>query len=124
MNVQTKPAEAAAVLVAELGRRAKAAAVALRNASTEAKNRALAEAARLIRAEKAAILAANAKDMDAAKAAGMDAALQDRLLLNEARVEAMARRGRSNTGPLTESLSTTSTSAFSTAARSASCSAV
>ena len=67
------------------------AAVALRNASTEAKNRALAEAARLIRAEKAAILAANAKDIEAAKAAGMSAALQDRLLLNEARVEAMAK---------------------------------
>ena len=65
MNVQTKPAEDAAVLVAELGRRAKAAAVTLRNASTDAKNRALAEAARLIKAEKAAILAANAKDIDA-----------------------------------------------------------
>ena len=91
MNVQTKPAEDAAALVAELGRRAREAAIALRNASTGAKNRALSEAARLIRAEKAAILAANAKDIDAAKAAGMDAALQDRLLLNEARVEAMAR---------------------------------
>ena len=91
MNVQTKPADDAAALVAELGRCAREAAIALRNASTGAKNRALSEAARLIRSEKAAILAANAKDMDAAKAAGMDAALQDRLLLNEARVEAMAR---------------------------------
>ena len=91
MNVQTKPAEDAAAIVAELGRRARAAAVALRNASTDAKNRALAEAARLIRGEKAAILAANAKDIEAAKAAGMSAALQDRLLLDEARVEAMAK---------------------------------
>jgi glutamate-5-semialdehyde dehydrogenase len=91
MNVQTKPAEDAATVVAELGRRAREAAIALRNASTGAKNRALGEAARLIRNEKAAILAANAKDIDAAKAAGMTAALQDRLLLNEARVEAMAR---------------------------------
>ena len=65
MNVQTKPAEDAAAIVAELGRRAKAAAVALRNASTDAKNRALAEAARLIRGEKAAILSANAKDIEA-----------------------------------------------------------
>ena len=81
MNVQTKPAEDAAAVVAELGRRARAAAVALRNASTDAKNRALAEAARLIRGETAAILAANAKDIEAAKAAGMSAALQDRLLL-------------------------------------------
>ena len=91
MNVQTKPAEDAAAIVAELGRRAREAAVALRNASTDAKNRALAEAARLIRGEKAAILAANARDIDAAKAAGMSAALQDRLLLDEARVEAMAK---------------------------------
>ncbi len=91
MNVHSKPAEDAIAVVAELGRRAKAAAVALRNAGTEAKNRALAEAARLIRRETTAILAANAKDIAAAQAAGLSAALQDRLLLNEARVEAMAR---------------------------------
>ncbi|MDI1287427.1 MAG: glutamate-5-semialdehyde dehydrogenase [Reyranella sp.] len=90
MNVQTKPAEDAVAIVAELGRRAKAAAVALRTAGTEAKNRALAEAARLIRHEKAAILAANAKDIAAAQAAGVTAALQDRLLLNDVRIEAMA----------------------------------
>src|SRR4051794_7230408 len=65
MNALTKPAEDAAAIVAELGRRARAAAVALRNASTEDKNRALADAARLIRAEKAAILTANAKDIAA-----------------------------------------------------------
>ena len=41
MNVLTKPAEDAAAVVAELGRRARDAAVALRNASTDAKNRAL-----------------------------------------------------------------------------------
>jgi glutamate-5-semialdehyde dehydrogenase len=91
MNVQTKPAEDVAALVADLGERAKAAAVALRTASTETKNRALAEAARLIRAEQPAILAANAKDIEAAQATGMSVALQDRLLLNEARVEAMAK---------------------------------
>ncbi|OFW98795.1 MAG: glutamate-5-semialdehyde dehydrogenase [Alphaproteobacteria bacterium RIFCSPHIGHO2_12_FULL_66_14] len=91
MNVQTKPADDAVAIVAELGRRAKAAAVALRTAGTAAKNRALAEAARLIRGEKAAILAANAKDIAAARAAGMSAALQDRLLLTDARVEAMAK---------------------------------
>ncbi|MBI2740578.1 MAG: glutamate-5-semialdehyde dehydrogenase [Rhodospirillales bacterium] len=90
MNVLTKPEDAAAI-VAELGRRAREAAVALRNASTETKNRALADAARLIRTEKTAILAANAKDIEAAKAAGMTAALQDRLLLNDGRVEGMAK---------------------------------
>ena len=91
MNILTKPAEDAAAIVAELGRRARDAAVALRNASTDAKNRALGDAARLIRAEKGAILAANARDIEAAKAAGMTAALQDRLLLDEARVEGMAK---------------------------------
>ncbi len=90
MNVQTKPAEDAVALVAELGRRAKRAAAALRNAKTAAKNKALAEAARLIRAESAAILAANALDIAAAKAAGMNEAMQDRLLLNAARIEGMA----------------------------------
>src|SRR5258708_37820059 len=91
MNVQTKPAEDAAALVAELGRCAREAAIALRNASTGAKNRALSEAARVIRSEKPAILAANPTDMDAAKAAGIDAALQVRLLLNENRCDPVAR---------------------------------
>lgn len=92
MNVQSKPAaEDVVAIVAELGRRARAAAASLRTAPTAAKNAALLEAARLVRAEKAAILAANARDIEAARAAGMTAALQDRLLLNEARIEAMAR---------------------------------
>jgi glutamate-5-semialdehyde dehydrogenase len=91
MNVQTKPAEDAAAIVAALGQRAKAAAIVLRNAGTDAKNRALTDAARLIRADKAAILAANARDLSAAKAGGMSSALQDRLLLNDARIEAMAK---------------------------------
>ena len=47
MNVQSKPAaEDVVALVAELGRRAKAAAASLRNASTTAKNAALLEDAR------------------------------------------------------------------------------
>jgi glutamate-5-semialdehyde dehydrogenase len=91
MNVQTKPIEDAVAIVAELGRRAKSAAAALRNATTDAKNRALAEGARLIRAERAAILEANKLDIEAAKKAGMNEAMQDRLLLNDARVEGMAR---------------------------------
>ena len=95
MNAQTKPpsdhGSDAAQIVAELGRCAKAAAMALRNATTAAKNKALSDGARLIRAEKAAILAANARDLSAAKAAGMSSALQDRLLLNDARIESMAK---------------------------------
>jgi glutamate-5-semialdehyde dehydrogenase len=91
MNVQTKPADDIAALIAELGRRAKQAAASLRNAATQAKDRALADGAQLIRSDKASILAANARDIEAAKAAGMNAALQDRLLLNDARIEAMAK---------------------------------
>lgn len=91
MNVRTKPAEDAAAIVADLGRRAKTAAAALRTAPTEAKNQALSDAARLIRDGKSTILAANARDIEAARAAGMSSALQDRLLLNDARIEAMAR---------------------------------
>ena len=91
MNAETLPADETAALIAALGARARAAAAGLRTASTAAKNRALAEAARLIRAGAAAILAANAKDIAAAKAAGMSEALQDRLLLTDARIEAMAR---------------------------------
>ncbi len=95
MNVQTKrnpqdPGDAAAV-VAELGARAKRAAVQLRNAGTAAKNKALGEAARLIRAEQAVILAANRRDIEAAKASGTSSTLVDRLLLNEQRIETMAR---------------------------------
>ncbi len=93
MNVQTKPVETeadAAAIVHALGRQARAAAVALRTATTEAKNAALREAARLIRAERAAIIAANVSDMEAARGNGLTDALLDRLLLNEARVEGMA----------------------------------
>lgn len=91
MNVQTKPADSdPAAIVRDLGQRAKAAAAALRTASSEAKNTALREAARLIRAERGQILAANARDMDAARAGGLNDAMLDRLLLNDARVEGMA----------------------------------
>jgi glutamate-5-semialdehyde dehydrogenase len=91
MNVQTKPAEDAATIVAELGARAKEAAATLRNAGPEAKNKALIGAAHLIRSHKKTILAANARDIEAAKQSGMSAALQDRLLLNSARIQAMAK---------------------------------
>ncbi|HYC65003.1 MAG TPA: glutamate-5-semialdehyde dehydrogenase [Reyranellaceae bacterium] len=91
MNVQTKPVEDVSAIVAELGQRAKRAAVGLRNATTAAKNKALGEAARLIRADASAILAANKLDIEAAAKADLSAALQDRLLLTADRVEAMAR---------------------------------
>jgi glutamate-5-semialdehyde dehydrogenase len=92
MNVQAKAAETDAVaLIADMGARARSAAASLRVASSAAKNAALVEAARLIRAEAASILEANAGDMVSARERGLTAALLDRLELNLARVEAMAR---------------------------------
>ncbi|HUZ90943.1 MAG TPA: glutamate-5-semialdehyde dehydrogenase [Methylocella sp.] len=76
--------------MADLGRFARAAAHALSLTSTKQKNLAIRKAAETIRARSADILAANARDMAAAKANGAASAFLDRLVLDEARVEAMA----------------------------------
>ena len=54
------------------------------------RNRVLRDMAEALRKEKAAILQANAQDMAYAQAHNLSSALKDRLLLNEARIEAMA----------------------------------
>ena len=77
-------------VMAELGRRARAAARRLSLAGAEEKNAALRAMAAAIRAAAAAILAANADDVAAAKAAGQTPAFLDRLALDEARLEAVA----------------------------------
>lgn len=74
-----------------LGRRARAAARELARASSEQKTAALRAAAAAIRAGSAAIIAANAKDMAAARERGLSGAMLDRLLLDEGRVEGVAR---------------------------------
>ena len=74
-----------------LGRAAVAAADVLRHATAEQKNAALLAAATALRANGAEILFANGADMSGARSAGLGPALLDRLELNEARVEAMAR---------------------------------
>lgn len=71
--------------------RAKAAARLLRAARTEAKDRALRLVAAGLRAKTDAILEANAEDLAAAKQAAVAPAMLDRLTLNGARVEAIAR---------------------------------
>ncbi|MGZ5926947.1 MAG: glutamate-5-semialdehyde dehydrogenase [Rhizomicrobium sp.] len=73
-----------------IGAAAREAARAMREADDATKTKALREAARIIRARKAEILAANVRDLDAAKANNMAAAMQDRLALSDARIEAMA----------------------------------
>lgn len=75
----------------DLLRRARAASRGLALSSTEQKNRALGMLAAMLRERRAAILAANAEDLARARAAGMGGAFVERLTLNEARIEAMAR---------------------------------
>lgn len=69
---------------------AKAAAAPLAQISAHVRNNALAAMAAALRANRVDVLAANAQDMDAARAAGTQESLLDRLMLDEARVEAMA----------------------------------
>jgi glutamate-5-semialdehyde dehydrogenase len=73
-----------------LGAAARAAARVLAFAPTEQKNRALLAAAAALRDGRAAILSANSEDLRAA-GQGVPAALLDRLALDEARIESMAR---------------------------------
>jgi len=74
-----------------IGVAARDAAKVMRDATADARNSALRAAAHAIRTGKARILAANACDIEAAKTGGMSAALIDRLALDDARVEAMAK---------------------------------
>ena len=92
MTVQTRdvPPPSLTATMAEIGRRARAATVALAQATPDAKVAALRAAAASVRAEQGAILAANQDDLAAARAAGIGAALLDRLALDSKRVEAIA----------------------------------
>ncbi|ARR54432.1 gamma-glutamyl-phosphate reductase [Rhizorhabdus wittichii DC-6] len=88
-----RPADAprdSAALIADMGARARAAAVRLAGAPTADKAKALVEAAKAIRARAAAILAANAEDVARAQANGLTAAMIDRLTLDPARLEGVA----------------------------------
>jgi glutamate-5-semialdehyde dehydrogenase len=76
-----------AAIMADLGRRARAAASVLAHTTTERKNTALSAAAQAIDIRRDDILAANALDIDAAKEGGMSAAFLDRLLLDDARLD-------------------------------------
>lgn len=85
MNNQDVYAEVAAVAQA-----AKNASAVLAQASDAARNDALRAMADALRAGARGILAANARDVESARAAGTKESLVDRLLLDQARVEAMA----------------------------------
>ncbi|MEG3167767.1 glutamate-5-semialdehyde dehydrogenase [Sphingomonas sp. LB3N6] len=77
-------------LIAEMGRRARSAALVLASMPSARKATALASAAESIRAASAGIVVANAEDMTRAADAGLSGALLDRLRLDEARVAAMS----------------------------------
>ncbi|MEI7444899.1 MAG: glutamate-5-semialdehyde dehydrogenase [Burkholderiales bacterium] len=78
------------VYVADVGRRARAAARDIARANTAAKDTALRAAAAAIRREAALLARENAKDVEAARTAGHDAAFVDRLVLTPKVIESMA----------------------------------
>jgi glutamate-5-semialdehyde dehydrogenase len=78
-------------LMFDLGERARAAARLLAQAPDSAKAAALRQAAAALRAAAPAIAAANGQDMAAGAAKGLSAAMLDRLMLDDKRIEAMAK---------------------------------
>ena len=74
-----------------LGRAAVAAARELASVSTEVKNEALRAMAASLRARRETLLAANKSDMQRASERGVSGAMLDRLMLDDKRIEAMAR---------------------------------
>jgi glutamate-5-semialdehyde dehydrogenase len=83
--------DALAAEMLAIGAAARDAARAMREAGDEAKTKALRVAAAAIRSRAAEILAANKADVEAAQTNNMSASMVDRLTLNDARIEAMAK---------------------------------
>lgn len=79
-----------AAIMADVGRRAKAASGPLSIARTEQKNKALSLAADAILSSRDAILAANKRDLDNAESANMAPSFIDRLRLDDSRIEGIA----------------------------------
>lgn len=80
-----------ATYMEELGARAKAAAPAAAKAGTVLKNQALQAVSDALLAKTAYIMEENKKDLEAAVQNGMSAAMQDRLRLDEARIQGIAK---------------------------------
>lgn len=78
-------------IMQDLGTQAKAASLVLSIAPTEQKNNALLKAADLLRKNAPSIKDANAKDMAAGEQKGLSGSMLDRLMLDDARIEAMAK---------------------------------
>ncbi|MBM3581951.1 MAG: glutamate-5-semialdehyde dehydrogenase, partial [Alphaproteobacteria bacterium] len=80
-----------ALLMEGIGRAARAAAAQLAETPAVTKTAALNAAAEALIAARADILAANARDFDAARRGGMSKAMLDRLMLDDGRIDAMAK---------------------------------
>ena len=78
-------------LMTDMARKAKLGAEALRLAGPEVRTKAILEAAKSLRQREAQILAANAQDQQFARDKGLTDAMIERLILNPARVEGMAK---------------------------------
>jgi glutamate-5-semialdehyde dehydrogenase len=87
----TEPSLSPTAMIAEMGAKARAAAILLARMSSAAKASALIAAAAALRAERKAILKANVLDLDAGKANGLTSAMLDRLALTEDRIEGIAK---------------------------------
>lgn len=81
----------ASLVLSEMGKKARAAAAVLAQAGSETKNAALKGMAAALRAQKDEIIAANARDMKEGREAGLSQAMLNRLMLDDKRIEAMAR---------------------------------
>ncbi|MEL6532104.1 MAG: glutamate-5-semialdehyde dehydrogenase [Pseudomonadota bacterium] len=76
-------------LMQDLGRRAKGAAAELAFAKPETKRAALEAAAKAVDARRAEIIEANAKDLEFGREKGLSGAMMDRLMLDDARIDAI-----------------------------------
>ncbi len=90
LSAAGEPAPDAALAVAQVCRRARAAARALAPRDRAAKDAALRAIADGLRSCQSAVLAANLQDVDAARRAGTSTAMLDRLALDPKRLDAMA----------------------------------
>lgn len=88
---EANKSEALPVLMARIGRQARAASRALALADTATKQHALRVMAQAIRDRAPAILDANARDVTAAQSRGTSGAMLDRLRLDASRIEAIAK---------------------------------
>jgi len=90
MGAETKLQDSIATTMDAMGIAARRAAASLARSTGATRDHALKAAARQLRAHADEILAANGEDMQDARRRGLSAAMLDRLLLDAARIEAMA----------------------------------